>query len=123
MKFLMRLVMVLVIGIFVTTVSNMALAQEKKGPVGKVVSAAMDTTKKVGTVAGDTVSAVSDTTATATKGVTGAADDAVSAVSGDTAGTASDTTTTATKGVVGVAGDAVQAVSDTTDKAVTGILK
>lgn len=82
MKRLMKIAAVLVIGIFAVT--GMAMAEDAKGPVGKVVSTTVDATKKVGNVAGDTVGAVSDTAATATKGITGTAGDAVQAVS-DTA--------------------------------------
>ena len=82
MKSYMKIAAVLVIGIFAVT--GMAIAENAKGPVGKVVSATVDATKNVGNVAGDTVGAVSDTAATATKDVTGAAGDAVQAVS-DTA--------------------------------------
>ena len=82
MKRLMIIATVLAIGIF--TVTGMAMAEGKKGPVGTVVAATVDTTKKVGNAAGDTVGTVSDTAATATKDVTGATGDAVQAVS-DTA--------------------------------------
>ena len=111
MKRLMGLAVVLVIGMFVMTVCAMAVNQDKKGPVGKVVSAAVDTTKKVGAVAGDTVGAVSDTAVTVTKDVAGAAGDTVTAVS--------DTAVTVTKDVAGAAGDTVGAVSDTEEQAET----
>ena len=87
MKRLMMIASMLIIGIFVVT--GIAMAEAKKGPVGTVVAATVDTTKKVGNVAGDTVGAVSDTAATATKDVTGATGDAVQAVS-DTAAQATD---------------------------------
>ena len=84
MKRFMSLALILVIGMFAVTACAMAVDQGKKGPVGKVVSAAVDTTKKVGTAAGDTVGAVSDAAGKATKDVTGAAGDAVEAVTDTT---------------------------------------
>ena len=82
MKRFMMIASILVIGIFAVT--GIAMAEGNKGPVSTVVTATVDTTKKVGNVAGDTVGTVSDAAATATKDVTGATGDAVQAVS-DTA--------------------------------------
>ena len=46
MKSFMKIAVVLVIGIFAVT--GMAIAENVKGPVGKVVSTTVDTTKKIG---------------------------------------------------------------------------
>ncbi len=81
MKRLMSLVVVLMIGV---TMCAIAANQAKNNPVSTVVSAAADTTKKVGTAAGDTVGVVSDAAAEATEDVTGAAGDVVEAVSDTT---------------------------------------
>ena len=115
MKRLMTIAAVLAIGILVTTVAGIAMAESKKGPVGKVVNATVDTTKKVGEVAGDTVGTVSDTAATATKGMTGATGDMIQTVSG--------TAITTTEGAAGATGDTVKAVSDTTEKVAADITK
>ncbi|GEM_PF-5952040 len=81
MKRLMSLVVVLMIGV---TMCAIAADQDKNNPVSTVVSATADTTKKVGTAAGDVVGTVSDTAAKATKDVTGATGDVVQAVSDTT---------------------------------------
>ena len=93
MKRLMSLVVVLALGIFLITAYAMAAGQNKKGPVDTVVSAAVDTTKKVGAAAGET-----------TRNVGAAAGDAVTAVS--------DATVEVARTVTGATGDAVNTVSD-----------
>lgn len=115
MKRLMVIASVLVIGIFAVTVSGTAMAEGKKCPVDTVVSKTVDTTKKVGNAAYDTVGKVSDTSTTATKDVTGAAGDAVKAVS--------DTTVTAAKDVTDMTGNAVEAVGNLPEKAVEESMK
>lgn len=115
MKRLMSLVAVSVIGMFLMAACAMAADQDEKGPVGKVVSAAADTTKKVGEMTGDTISTVSGGAVEATKEVTGKTGDVVTAVS--------DTTVTVTKGVTGAAGDTVETVSDTVEDVATSDIK
>jgi hypothetical protein len=94
----------------------MAAGQNRKDPVSKVVDAAVDTTKSVGTAAGDVVGAVSDTTSKATVGVTGSTGETTKSVgraAGDVVGAVSDTTVGVAKTVTGTTGDAVEAVSNT----------
>lgn len=115
MKRSMMMAVILLVGIFAVTASGTAMAVAKKGPVGKVVNATVDTTKKVGTVTGDAVGKVSETAATATK--------TVSEATGDAVQTVSDTAIKGTEGTVEVTGDAVQKVTDSTEKVATDIFK